>query len=65
MYGLYVALLLFGSATHSNSYGAWPVHLIITMIKWIRTSSLIYGLYVALLLFGCRNPTAVERMWHI
>ena len=24
----------------SNSHGARPVHLIITMIKWIRTSSL-------------------------
>jgi len=25
---------------NSNSYGARPVHLIITMIKWIRTSRL-------------------------
>jgi len=25
---------------HSNSHGARPVHLIITMIKWIRTSRL-------------------------
>ena len=25
---------------NSNSHGAWPVHLIITMIKWIRTSRL-------------------------
>jgi len=25
---------------HSNSHGARPVHLIITMIKWIRTNRL-------------------------
>ena len=25
---------------HSNSHGAWPVHQIISMMKWIRTSRL-------------------------
>ena len=29
-----------GLCWHSNSHGARPVHLIITMIKWIRTSRL-------------------------
>ena len=28
-----------GEVSLSNSHGARPVHLIITMIKWIRTSS--------------------------
>ena len=30
----------FGVGVKSNSHGARPVHLIITMIKWIRTSRL-------------------------
>ena len=32
---------------NSNSHGARPVHLIITMIKWIRTSRLLikYSLF--------------------
>jgi len=37
---------------NSNSHGARPVHLIITMIKWIRTSrlSIKNSLYVKALL---------------
>ena len=36
---------------NSNSHGARPVHLIITMIKWIRTSNL----FIVHSLFECRR----------
>ena len=44
---------------NSNSHGARPVHLIITMIKWIRTSRLsIKTLSLSLYRFFIINSTA-------
>ena len=44
---------------HSNSHGARPVHLIITMIKWIRTSRLSIKNSLSLYRWGCRRG----RLW--
>ena len=49
---------------HSNSYGARPDHLIITMIKWIRTSrlSIKNSLWLELRVSG-RQATFSSSFW--
>jgi len=44
---------------NTNSHGARPVHQIISMIKWIRTSRLSIKNYV------CRSPSYVRLMKNI
>jgi len=51
---------------NSNSHGARPVHQIITMIKWIRTSRLPIKNSLSGVVMSWRSAeAAVERIWHI
>ena len=40
---------------YSNSHGARPVHLIITMLKWIRTSRLSIKNFISVLWYSYRE----------
>jgi len=46
---------------NSNSHGARPIYLIITMIKWIRTSRLSIQNYLSKVHHGCMHRAARPR----